>query len=118
MNIKFTDKFENCIYPKALTLVIKERGQWGYTDGHYDVTEEEFNAALDGEYFAIWGDDIPKNIKLSGNAKCNDCSAYIFWAKDDGTYMPVRVTYSAKTLSNFARQERKFGHLRPENEVL
>lgn len=117
MEINFTTDFAKCIYPKALTLVIKERGEWGYVSGHYDMTEEDFNKAKGGKYFTIWGKDIPKDIKLANNAKCNDCTAYVFWRKDDGTYVPVRTTASAKTLRNFERQRRKFAHLRPENEL-
>lgn len=103
MNVEFTNNFQRCIYDKETCSLIKYRAEIG------DAADADKNT-----YYAIWDDDIPDGIELIG--KCNDCTAYVFHRHENGKYVPVRATYSAKTLANFARAERKFGHLRPENE--
>lgn len=99
MNVKFTEDFRKCIYNKDTCSRIKYRAE---------IAAEEADADT-STYYAIWGDDIPDGIELIG--KCNGCTAYVFHMHDNGKYVPVRATYSAKTLSNFARAKQKFGHL-------
>ena len=95
MKVEFTNDFNKCLYDKETCMKIKLRAEIDYDD--------------DNTYYAIWGDDIPSDIELIG--RCNDCTAYVFHKHDNGKYVPVRATYSAKTLTNFARAEKKFGHL-------
>lgn len=102
MNVEFTNNFQQCVYDKDTCMKIKMRAEIG--------ADADSNT-----YYAIWGDDIPEGIELV--SRCNYCTAYVFFKHSNGKYSPVRATYSAKTLSNFARAERKFGHLRPENEA-
>jgi hypothetical protein len=104
MNVEFTNNFQQCVYDKDTCMRIKLRAEIG------DAADADTST-----YYAIWGNDVPSDIEIIG--KCNDCTAYVFHRHENGKYVPVRATYSAKTLANFARAERKFGHLRPENEA-
>lgn len=105
MTVEFTSDFRKCVYDKETCSRIKYRAEIG------DAADADTRT-----YHAIWGDDIPDGIELIG--RCNDCTAYVFHRHENGKYVPVRATYSAKTLANFARAEKKFGHLMPENEPL
>ena len=78
------------------------------------LAEEE--ARLPDEANAIFGEDITPEDMKNIATPVNPEVAYIFFYRNDGRLQPVRATYSRKTLADFARAERKFGHLRPENE--
>lgn len=108
MRVEFTNDFTKCIYTKETCLHIKRRAEIG------DDADRDENI-----YYAIWGDDVPSDIEFAGsnNVRCNECTAYTFYKHDNGKYVPVRATYSAKTLANFARAERKFGHLDPDCDI-
>lgn len=101
MKISLTKEFSKAIYDKETCHKIKYRAE---------------DPSGSDTFYAIWGDDVPSDIELVGKCKCNACTAYVFYKLPSGLYQPVRATYSAKTLANFAKAERKFGHLRPESE--
>ena len=106
MKLYFTTDVDDCIYDKEIAVIIKNR----------DMLLDEEEAKLPNEAFAIYGEDItPKDMKNIATP-VNPEVAYIFFTRSDGRLQPVHVTYSRKTLANFARAEKKFGHLRPENE--
>ena len=113
MNIIYTDNINNCIYDRVTCRIIKAHGNDPAV--LYNLSEEEYQKIKSGTYYAIYGEDIPDSITFGCNERCNPEVAYVFFRTEKGIH-PVRVTYSRKTLANFARQERKFGHLRPENE--
>lgn len=100
MKVEFTNNFQQTVYDKETCSLIKHRAEIG------DAADADTSTCT---YYAIWGDDVPPDIEIIG--KCNDCTAYVFHRHDNGKYVPVRATYSAKTLANFARAEKKFGHL-------
>jgi len=106
MNINFTNNIEECIYSKEIAVIIKNR----------DCLTDAEEAKLPEEANAIYGEDISKEKTLSLATPINPEVAYMFYMRPDGLLQPVRATYSRKTLANFARAEKKFGHLRPENE--
>ena len=108
MRLLFSERIRDCIYPKNLCLLIKDRGDMGYP-GMFGMSEDEYDRALTKCYHAIWGDDIPTNVKLANDEKLNECTAYTFYEDERGLH-PVRATASAKTLANFERQKRKFWH--------
>lgn len=114
MKVNFTNNWEQCVYDRDVCRIIKDRG-CSYHPSGYSVTPEEFEAMKGKTFYAIWGSDIPEDITFGCNEKVNPEVAYVFFRNEKGLH-PIRVTYSRKTLANFARQERKFGHLRPENE--
>ena len=106
MNINFTNNIEECIYSKEIAVIIKNR----------DCLTDAEEAKLPTEANAIYGEDISTEKALSLATPINPEVAYMFYMRPDGLLQPVRATYSRKTLANFARAEKKFGHLRPENE--
>lgn len=106
INFNFTDNIKDCIYPKDIAVIIKNR----------DYLREEEESRLPEEANAIYGEDISPEEAETLATPINPEVAYMFYTRPDGLLQPVRATYSRKTLANFARAERKFGHLRPEND--
>lgn len=107
MNINFTNTLASTIYDKEIAYLIKNR----------DMLLAEEEARLPEEANAIYGEDISPEEAETIATPINPEVAYVFFKRADGKLQPVRATYSRKTLANFARAERKFGHLRPENEL-
>ena len=101
MKLNFDNNtIKNCVYERELCSLIKDR----------DI---RLSSTIDniGIINSIYGCDIPENELGHIATPVNQEVAYIFYRRSDGLLQPVRTTYARKTLSNFERQKRKFGHL-------
>lgn len=107
MKINFTTNIFECIYSRDIATIIKNR----------DWLLHEEEAKLPAEATAIYGNDISHDDMKIIATPVNPEVAYIFFKRNDGLLQPVHVTYTRKTLNNFAKAEKRFGHLRPENEL-
>ena len=108
MKVNFTNDIEKCIYSKEIAVIIKNR----------DCLISDEEAKLPKEANAIFGEDISPEETETLATPINPEVAYMFYMRPDGLLQPVRATYSRKTLADFARAEKRFGHLRPENEPM
>jgi hypothetical protein len=120
MKINVTKNINNCIYSKGISLIIKVRGSETFTKHAYEGVDtiEEFDKIVNGEYFAIDGQDIPMDLPFStNNVKFTPGTLYVFYRTPKEKLIPVRITASQKTLRDAARAMKKFGHLSPDNEI-
>lgn len=98
MKIIKTTNIDECIYDRAIAIAAKDRDIIQETDAPNEVN-------------AILGANVhdPRVKQTLGPN-----TYYVFWLAASGALVACHVTAREKTLRNFQRQERKFGHLRPE----
>lgn len=98
MKIIKTTNIDECIYDRAIAIAAKDRDIIQETDAPNEVN-------------AILGANVhdPRVKQTLGPN-----TYYVFWLAASGALVACHVTAREKTLRNFRRQERKFGHIRPE----